>query len=283
MKTLNPRFFGQKVRCLVYLLLFSGGNLYSMNPDREYTLTPDSLGLNFESVYIKTSDGFDLNTWIYLPESEKENNYVLILAYPDKGNMSYFVYHAATLAAAGFTVVTFDYRGFGKSSDFPINSDFLYHTEFTKDLVAVVNEIDNKFPQKKIGAWAMSMGTIVVTRSMEQLNNKIDFIVSEGFVTNTSMIVERIAEQKNEIVVLPESHKEYKKNLSKLKVPLLILSASNDQLTKAEDAINLKKNNPGDIEVVVYEGTHLTGFQAGEGSFGQFYVEEINEFVDKSF
>ncbi len=77
-----------------------------------------------------TEDNYKLNSWIYEANPEKNKNKVIILSYPDAGNMSYFVYYAAILANAGYTVVTFNYRGFGKSDDFEIQQDYLYYTEF---------------------------------------------------------------------------------------------------------------------------------------------------------
>ncbi|MGX7835578.1 hypothetical protein ACWKSR_10550, partial [Campylobacter fetus subsp. venerealis] len=118
--------------------------VHAINPDREYILTPDSVGWNYEQLLIKTTDGYQLNSWVYEANKENDKDTVLILAYPDAGNMSYFVYHSAVLADAGFTVVTFDYRGFGESDDFEIQREYLYYTEFALDLEAVVDTISLK-------------------------------------------------------------------------------------------------------------------------------------------
>src|SRR5690606_12276000 len=130
------------------------------------------------------------NTWIYEAKPENDKDTVLILAYPDAGNMSYFVYHAAILANAGYTVVTFDYRGFGKSQDFEIQKEFLYYKEFAWDLEAVVETISKEIPNKKLGIWAMSMGTTIASRAYPQIKGQIDFIIGEGFVTDPDGIVD---------------------------------------------------------------------------------------------
>lgn len=255
-------------------------NVNAINPDRNYILTPDSVGWGHEELRIKTEDNLELNTWIYSPNLETDKNTVLILAYPDAGNMSYFVYHAATLANAGFTVVTFDYRGFGKSSEFEINPDNLYYLEFSKDLEAVVNNISNKFSNKKVGIWSLSMGTAITSRAYPNIKEGLDFIIGEGFVTDTAYIIDRY-EERGKKLILPESETTYSQIVASIDIPLLILVASNDEITTTSDALELKGKLGKTCEVVEYEGGHLQGFQykIDDKGFGGWYLEQINSFI----
>ncbi|MDO6436089.1 alpha/beta fold hydrolase [Cyclobacterium sp. 1_MG-2023] len=256
---------------------------FAINPDREYIRTPDSVAWNYEQLSITTKDHFQLNTWIY--EANKENNKdtVIVLAYPDAGNMSYFVYQAAILANAGYTVVTFDYRGFGKSDDFEIEREYLYYTEFAWDLEAVVDTIAEKFNDSKIGVLGMSMGTTIASRAFPSIKDKVDFIIGEGYVTDTSAIIERYkALEKN--LILPEKPKKYKKAIKAIDIPLLIFTASNDTITTHQDAESLYQLLGQNCEVVKYSGEHLTGFQVDYEykGFGGWYVEQINFFLDNA-
>ncbi|MCH7408728.1 hypothetical protein MM239_04930 [Belliella sp. DSM 111904] len=123
---------------LFTFVFFCIDSTYAINPEREYIRTPATENWNYQQLDIQTSDGFCLNSWIYEANPETDKNTVLILAYPDAGNMSYFVYHSIILAHAGYTVVTFDYRGFGESQDFEIRKELLYYNEFALDLEAVI-------------------------------------------------------------------------------------------------------------------------------------------------
>src|SRR5690606_29062186 len=174
---------------------------FAINPDREYFMTPDSVSWNYEQLKITTEDNYKLNTWIYEANTDNKKDTVIILAYPDAGNMSYFVYYAAILANEGYTVVTFDYRGFGKSDDFEIQREYLYYTEFALDLEAVVDNISKKFKDKQIGIWGMSMGTTIASRAYPAIKGKIDFIIGEGFVTDTSTIIDRYKKLDKEILL----------------------------------------------------------------------------------
>lgn len=265
---------------LFFLLLFSFNSVYSINPDREYIRTPDSVKWNYKQLDINTRDGFRLNTWIYEAKPENDKDTVLILAYPDAGNMSYFVYHAAILANAGYTVVTFDYRGFGKSQDFEIQKEFLYYKEFAWDLEAVVETISKEIPNKKLGIWAMSMGTTIASRAYPQIKGQIDFIIGEGFVTDPDGIVDYYKEKGKEIL-LPESSDEFKISLESIDCPLLILTASNDKVTTHGSAIILQKKLGDNCEISRYEGEHLTGFQVDYDNlgFGGWFLSELEEFL----
>ncbi|MBK6265265.1 alpha/beta fold hydrolase [Marivirga sp. S37H4] len=268
---------------LVVIILVINTHLsFAIDPDKEYILTPDSLNWEYEELSILTKDNIEINTWIYSPDKSRDNKTVLILAGPDAGNMSYLVYHSYTLAKAGFTVVTFDYRGFGKSSDFSINKDFLYYTEFSNDLEAVVNKVSQNFKDFDIGIWALSMGTTITTLTYPSIENQIDFIIGEGFVTNTAMVVERIKEQKGKDIILPESAVPYSQLINKYDLPILIFSASNDTITTTSDAYKLKEKMGEKCHIVEYEGNHLRGFQEWpEKPFGTGYLEAIDSFLIK--
>lgn len=266
---------------LFLVLTFAIHHASAINPDREYIRTPDELDLNYESLLVQTNDGFDINTWVYAADAEKDNGKLLILAYPDAGNMSYFVYHAAILSSHGYTVVTFDYRGFGKSSDFQIDNDCLYYNEFATDLSAVAEIICQKFPEKEIGIWALSMGTIIAIKAMESLKGKVHFLIAEGFVSDPSLIVERTFEQKDRVLKLPENSNGYLSSLKRIDVPIMIFAATLDHITTHDDALNVKDQLQGICEIVLFEGEHLGGFNFGDGDWGAYYIDQIKIFLDE--
>lgn len=275
----------KKTTSLVIFVALLGffNHAFAIKPDREYFMTPDSVGWNYQQWEIKTEDGFKLNSWIYEAKPERNKDTVIILAYPDAGNMSYFVYYSAIVANAGYTVVTFDYRGFGESDDFEIQQDYLYYTEFAKDLEAVVNAASSKFRDKKIGVWGMSMGTTIASRAYPALKGKIDFMIGEGYVTDTLTITDRY-QALDKSLIIPEKPTEYKKAIHAIDIPLLILAASNDTITTHADALALKETLGNNCEVIEYSGNHLTGFsyQLDNKGFGGWYLEQIAEFLEKS-
>lgn len=90
------------------LLRESQHPILSIDPDREYIITPNSVKRNYEQLEVTTKNGFRLSSWIYDANPENGKDSIIILAYPDAGNKSYSVYHSMILAIPGDTVIIID-------------------------------------------------------------------------------------------------------------------------------------------------------------------------------
>lgn len=259
------------------ILLLIAFNSYALKPDRNYLGKPDSVHINYSEYDITTSDNFKLKTWVWKPRLENDNKTTLILAYGDAGNMSYWLNQVAELVKNGFTVVTFDYRGFGQSSDFTINNDYLYYNEFVIDLITVIKWSKKEIKNNKIGIWALSMGTIMSTLALQQ--EKADFLIAEGYVVSPQAIKESLKQLKNKDIILPDGADKYKNNLDTLKIKTLLFAGSKDIVTTVTDSkyvVSLSKEN----KLVEFEGNHLQGFQTLSNlSYGNKYIEEIKQFI----
>lgn len=268
----------------ILFLIFLPLNLLAIDPDKEYTLTPDSIGWEYEKLTVNTADGFDLNTWIYAPNPENEKDEVLILAYPDAGNMSYFVYHASILANLGYTVVTFDYRGFGKSSDFEIKPNNLFHIEFSNDLKAIVDFTDKRFKDKSLGIWGLSMGTMVTTYAFEDIKDMIDFLIYDAFVYNPDDHIQRTKSLKGKETFSPIESDEYIQKWKAIDIPILLFAGKDDKITTAQDAKLNRHKFSIKPELKIYDGGHLMGFQheIETGGFGKWYITQMDEFIQSN-
>lgn len=265
----------------ILFLIFLPLNLLAIDPDKEYTLTPDSIGWDYEELTVTTEDGYNLNTWIYAPNPDNEKDEVLILAYPDAGNMSYFVYHASILANLGYTVLTFDYRGFGKSSDFEIESEYLFHKEFVNDLKAIVNFTNSRFNSQKVGIWALSMGT---TNAFIDIKDKIDFLIFDAFVFNPNEHIQRIKSLKGKETFSPIASVDYIQKWKAIDIPILLFAGKEDKITTAQDAKSNKHKFSIKPEIRTFNGGHLMGFQheIETGGFGKWYSTQMDEFIQKN-
>lgn len=174
---------------IVFLLLLYCSNLYSINPEKEYKAIPSDYGIIYKEISIATTDGLKLNAWFYpaqdtngiandiigrvLPvpgELKKDpRDYVLkynkamptiIICGGDAGNMSYLIFYAYHFFTRGFNVLSFDWRGFGGSSDWEMEKDFLCYTEFLDDYDAAVNYVKtlSEVDTTKIGVMGFSTG-----------------------------------------------------------------------------------------------------------------------------
>lgn len=262
-------------KTLLFMLLGLTTAANAIKPEREYKWTPDMRGLKYSEYQVKTSDNFTINVWEYgLPDSVRSQR-TIILVGTDAGNMSYLIWQAKAFVSKGLRVIAFDYRGFGKSSDFAINKDFLFYTEFGLDLDTVIRATREKYPADKIGIFSVSMGTHVSLWRKE----KVDFSIAEGFYHDPQKVVSRIKVTKGETALLPQGAKPITR--LKEKTPTLIFCASNDKTTMTEDAREFAKRNR--VTIIEFNGDHLGGMNVfRKKSYGDEYTDKIIDFLNKS-
>ncbi len=262
---------------LFVILLLTARSTFALKPEKAYKLTPDSLGLAYKEQYVNTEDQFKLVTWTYEPNAAKDKQTIIVLAYGDAGNMSHWVHQARILSEAGYRVITFDYRGFGKSADFVINPNYLYYKEFARDLSAVMGFARETYPRNKQGVLAFSMGMIMATLVLP--HTKADFFIGEGYVKDPKAVVAFIKQAKKKDIVLPAGTEVYNGLAAKITCPVLLIAGTTDPVTTLADA-NAVAQAGKNRKVVAFEGGHGMGFQVlSKASPGDLYVEAIDDFL----
>ena len=86
------------------------------HPDKSLAVTPADVGLAFEPVTLTTSDEVALAAWFVPGDSEQA---VLLLCHGNAGNIGNRVGWVKLMNAMGFSVLAFDYRGYGLSGGKP--------------------------------------------------------------------------------------------------------------------------------------------------------------------
>jgi len=247
----------------------------AIQPDREYKWTPETRGLKYSEYQTKTADNYSINVWEYgLPDSVKTDRIIIIVG-TDAGNMSYSIWDAKAFLAKGIRVISFDYRGFGKSSDFAINKDLLFYSEFALDLDSVIKATRAKYPNDHVGLYSLSMGTYISLLCKE----KSDFLIAEGFYHNPQKVVDRIKINKGETVLLPANARTI--HQLRWNIPIMIFCADNDKTTMTEDAKEFGENN--NVTIAEFKGDHLSGMRMiRKTEYGDEYAERMIDFLRKS-
>ncbi|MDR2223070.1 MAG: alpha/beta hydrolase [Flavobacteriaceae bacterium] len=265
----------------ILVVLFSVFSLigYCGTPKKEYVDHPSNSNIKYEAVEILTKDSYKLKSWICYPQAKDNINRVLVLAYGDTGNMSYWLRQVSEMLKKGYTIVMFDYRGYGQSQAFPVKEESLYYEEFTTDLVTVLEYTKKRF-KSPIGVWALSTGSLSATEAYQI--EKYDYLITEGFMIDPKEITTRLTEFLKKDYILPEEAKNYTTKISKLTLPILLFTGDRDGLTQPDDSYRVSFLNPKS-KVVMFKGGHLQGFQALSGTtHGQRYIEAIDDFYTKS-
>lgn len=237
----------------IILLIFSlliGLQSYAIKPTRTYSNTPVKMELEHEVLRIETKDGISLNVW-HLPSSETGTP--IIISQSDAGNMGDWLYLGLYLQAYGLDVWMYDYRGFGKSEDFNIIQNQLFHIEFTEDLAAICDYVYSK-TGKVPALMGISMGSIIVNEYIRKADIPVSHLVFDGYVADPQKRIDKLAEN-GKVVMLPKGYKnrEYKqKNRN-----TLFIVAEKDQYSTVAD---IPKGNADIQQVKVFDCEHISGF-----------------------
>jgi uncharacterized protein len=86
-------------------------------PSRAIVETPDRAGLEYRKLRLETDDGERLHGWWIGGQRHSLGH--LLLCHGNAGNIGDRILHAALLTTAGFDVLLFDYRGYGRSGGRP--------------------------------------------------------------------------------------------------------------------------------------------------------------------
>lgn len=126
-----------KVLILVLQMFWSVGAVRALNPSREYKQLPDKFQMVYEDQSVKTADGATLQAW-YFP-AEVKTTQLILMCHNGEGNMADYLQKVNAFKSSGYNVVTFDYRGFGKSSDFAIDNNMYIYPQFQEDVKAMID------------------------------------------------------------------------------------------------------------------------------------------------
>lgn len=98
-------------------IIFSACTNVFFQPQQIQYLTPDKIGLNYEDIYLNSSDEVRLHGW-FLPAKGKTKGTVLFL-HGNAENISTHIASVHWLPEQNYNVFLLDYRGFGLSSGKP--------------------------------------------------------------------------------------------------------------------------------------------------------------------
>jgi fermentation-respiration switch protein FrsA (DUF1100 family) len=101
---------------LVLVYLFQSHLVYFPGTGREAVVTPQSYGLRYESVPIRTADGETLDAW-WVPAENARG--VVLFFHGNAGNISHRIDYLQMFHRLRYSTLIVDYRGYGKSSGTP--------------------------------------------------------------------------------------------------------------------------------------------------------------------
>jgi alpha-beta hydrolase superfamily lysophospholipase len=157
----------------VVLSLTLIGEASALKPARGYAATPGEYGIIYQEVAFQSPDSLRLVGWFYpaqdtmgiandlvgrvipvpenlwraprpYPAKSRAGLPTIVICDGDGGNMSDLIFYAYNFFTRGFNVFTFDWRGFGQSAEWPMDSDQLCCSEFLRDYDAALGYVETR-------------------------------------------------------------------------------------------------------------------------------------------
>jgi fermentation-respiration switch protein FrsA (DUF1100 family) len=201
-------------------------------PTHRWMMTPASLGLEAEDVFLTPEPGVRLHAWFFRHPKALAT---LLFCHGNAGNASHRLQNVACLLQTGFQVLLFDYRGYGHSSGRPSESG-LYRDAATvwEHLVARADTVSAPqviFGRSLGGAVAVDLATRVEADAL--------------IVENTFTSVQALARLTFPLPLpaLPVRYDLLSK-IGRLRVPLLVIHSERDELVPPTEGRVLFKAAP---------------------------------------
>ena len=243
---------------LFVALIFGVQAGFALNPSRTYKQLPDKYNMKYTAHTAKTSDGAKLKVWHF--EANKKTTRLILIAHNGEKNMAEYLRRVDQFTSIGYNVVTFDYRGFGESSDFEIDNNMYIYPHFQDDVKGMIDFVRKTFVQTfDFYGWGIGAGLglgigwnrneikrIVADTpflSMEDLENRFsswDEPMEVPFAGYDKKF-EPIYSMDNDPVMLKNNYKE-----------ILLIVGSNDILFKESDYAEMMKKKKKNFVKSVY-------------------------------
>jgi fermentation-respiration switch protein FrsA (DUF1100 family) len=101
---------------MLFVFLYQPRLVYFPQVERELTATPRAAGLDYEDVTLTTADNVKLHGW-WVPARNARGT--VLLMHGNAGNISHRLGYLTMFNRLGYSVLLFDYRGYGKSGGHP--------------------------------------------------------------------------------------------------------------------------------------------------------------------
>lgn len=157
------------------ILLYIMQHKFLYGPVQELTHTPDELGLDFEEVVFRSSDGLQLSGW-YVPA--KDSEFTVLFCHGNGGNISHRLDSINIFHDLGLNCFIFDYRGYGESRGRPGEKGTYLDAKAAYKWLAE----EKKIPEDKIIIFGRSLGGSIAAQLASKV--KPGALIIEGTFTS---------------------------------------------------------------------------------------------------
>jgi uncharacterized protein len=237
-------------------------------PTRELVATPAAIGLEHESVELRTADGVALHGW-FVPHPQPRG--VLLFCHGNAGNISHRLESIRTFHELGLSVFIFDYRGYGRSEGSPSEQGTYL------DAAAGWNHLvgERGIPPESVVVFGRSLGAAVAARLAAD-QPVAALIVESAFTSAPDLAAELYpwlpARWLTRFDYATADH------LARLASPVLIIHSRDDEIVPFDHARRLYALAGEPKRLLELDGGHNDGFVVSHAD----YRAGLREFLDSA-
>lgn len=272
-------------KLLLLLLVAYTASAFALKPSREYAFYPEDLGLNSKEWHVKTDDNFDLLAWRITP-AKGATSLTVVIGDDGEGNMADNFDMAGLFLGAGYNVVMFDYRGYGKSQDARVNEKMYLMPTMAKDFDAVVTEVKKQDAKQIITTYGIGIGGGLAI-GVASNNIKVKRAIADAPYPDLETVKKRLMDVKQIDVVTPPGAE---KTLFEPKFAIqdkgqhiegyMLIVGGSDKVITEDDMKALQALRKKNIEVYVVPGVeNKDNFTSNKSD----YFTRIKAFLEKKY
>lgn len=228
----------------VLFILLEQKGLY--HPYKDIPETPKNLGIAFEDINFKTTDGQLLNGW-FVPA--KDANITVLYCHGNAGNMYHRLHKVKFFHEMGVNFFIFDYRGYGKSTGKP-NEKGLY-----KDAQAAYDYLISRKDVNKnmIVVYGKSLGGSVAADLC--VNRKACALMLEGSFASVALRAQQLYPFLPMKILITQKYDAMAK-VKNLRIPKLIAHGRQDEVISFHHGEILFASAAEPKQFLPFEGGH---------------------------
>lgn len=213
-------------------------------PSRQFLAQPADLGLDAEDVVFETEDGETLHGWWFRTGAISLGH--VLLCHGNAGNVGDRLLHARLLTDAGFDVLSFDYRGYGKSTGSPTEEGTYHDARAALRALARQEGVD---PKRVFYIGESLGGGVAVALAREAPPRGL--VLLSAFTS-----VRDMARRHYPIIpapLVPDAYPSLQR-IRALEAPLLVMHGDRDEIVPVEQGKALHEAAPGPKRLHLFPG-----------------------------
>lgn len=259
---------------LLFLVLLNGFMYWHQPamiffPFKGLVQTPADWGMDYEDVYMETSDQLLLHGW-FIPHPESKGT--VLICHGNAGNISHRGDTLAIFHRMGLNVLIFDYRGYGRSEGTPSEEGIYNDARAAWKYLTGVKGIKSS----NITLFGRSLGGVVAARLAREVQPNA--LIMESAFSSARDVAKEVFPLISRLVYLRYKF-DAAEYLKEVDAPLLVLHSEEDEIIPYHLGQRLFAAGKKPKYFKKLTGDHNNGFLMSQPD----YENALNEFLFKSY